>query len=78
VGSRPSAQLKALSSLMLNLAVAVFSLGVLAPILEIGLSPAAEPAGIWPTVGAGAVGFLFVALGLYLTAKAESPERASS
>ena len=71
VKDRRIAQTRALGNLSLNLAVASWSLGLVAPILELELARGAGGDGQWSYLIGAAFGVAFTVMGLYLIGKAE-------
>jgi hypothetical protein len=68
--------MRALGGFSMNLSVALFSLGVVAPLLEFG--PAVQkPVSVGITAVMAALGFAFLAIGVYLIGRADSPSEAS-
>ena len=73
--ARRTAQVRALGSYSLNLSVALFSLGVVAPLLEFGIAAGRQvPLAI--TAVMTTLGFAFVAIGVYLVGWAERLQEA--
>lgn len=74
--SRRRAQGRALGGFSLNLSVAIFTVGLLAPVLEVGFA-GAGPVNLSTALSAMAVGVALAASGVYLIGKAEPPEEPS-
>ena len=60
----------------MNLSVALFSLGVVAPLLEFGVAAKAEVS-LGLTAVMTTLGFAFVTIGVYLIGRSESASRGS-
>jgi hypothetical protein len=65
------ARLRSFAGFLQNLAVAVLSLGAIAPLLDSGVA-GPDTIALWPTVASIAVGAVLLACSLYIVGKVEA------
>lgn len=68
--SRLTVQLRAVGGFAMNLSVAMFSLGVVAPLIEVGVA-ANQEVSFWVPAVMTFLGLAFLALGIYVIGWAE-------